>query len=284
MNEARTGATADLDAGRLSNPWATCLVVAALSLVFGAQWRAGAVDPAGGGYGVFLVGGLHAPSVREGEVFRIVTAPLLHMHVHHYLANAAALLGLGAILEAQIGHARLLVMIALSMLAGSIANVVLPASGGVSVGASAALFGMLGAWATLALREWPAPPPLLRRVLWVLPFALVGDAAVALLLPARIGWVAHLAGFVGGMAAMAVVARGAGPIPLAGPPHRTRMAAALLCGLFLLGAAVDVERVATGRICRVMEREDLSAAMREGFDDALRRLPVSCAEPVKEAG
>jgi membrane associated rhomboid family serine protease len=258
MNEARTGATADLDAGRLSNPWATCLVVAALSLVFGAQWRAGAVDPAGGGYGVFLVGGLHAPSVREGEVFRIVTAPLLHMHVHHYLANAAALLGLGAILEAQIGHARLLVMIALSMLAGSIANVVLPASGGVSVGASG--------------------------VLWVLPFALVGDAAVALLLPARIGWVAHLAGFVGGMAAMAVVARGAGPIPLAGPPHRTRMAAALLCGLFLLGAAVDVERVATGRICRVMERDDLSAAMREGFDDALRRLAVSCAEPVNEAG
>jgi membrane associated rhomboid family serine protease len=283
VSEARTGAAPDLDAGRLSNPWTTCLVAALLSMVFAAQWWVGAVDPESGGYVVYLVGGLHAPSVREGELFRIVTAPLLHMHVHHFLANAAALLGLGATLEAQIGHSRLFLVVAVSMLAGSVANVVLPTSGGVSVGASAALFGMLGAWGALALRQRPAPSPLLRRVPWVIPFVFVAEAAVALLLPARIGWVAHLGGFVGGMAAMAVLARGAGPIPLAKAKRRMRVAVALLCALFLLGGAVSLARVASGRICQVLERGDLSVAVRAGLGEALRQLPVTCADPVRDA-
>lgn len=277
--------TVDPDPGAFWNPVATCLVAALLLVVFAIQWWVGAAQEGKGGYAVYLLGGLYPPLVWEGEVFRIVTAPLLHLHVHHFIFNLSGFLGLGAVFEGQAGHARFLLVVGISMIAGSLAALAFPPSGGVLVGASGGLFGMLGALAVLVFRQRHALPPLLRRVRWVVPVAIVLDSLWGLFLsPDRIGWVAHLGGFVGGMAAMAVLARGAGPIPLESPPRRMRVVVAVLCALFLLGAAVDVERVVTGRICRVMESDDLSAAMREGFEEALRRLPVSCAEPVNEAG
>jgi rhomboid protease GluP len=265
------------DGAALYDPIVACVVAAVLSLVFLVQWWAGAVGEDGSGYAVYLVGGLHAPSVRGGEAFRIFTAPLLHMHPHHLMINLAGLLSMGAVLEAQIGQVRFLLVVALSMLSGSIAAVAVPAAGGVLVGASGALFGAIGAWGALALRQRRSPPPLLRRARWILPIVLVGDSAVALLAPERVGWSAHLGGFVGGMAAMALVSRGGGPIPLGRSPRWMRLFAAGLAALFVWGVAVDVRRVATGGICKVTLRDDLSEAVRTGFTAALHDLRVTCA-------
>jgi len=276
--EARVaGPDGDPSSGALSNPIASCVIIAALSLVFLAQWWGRAVGEDGAGYAVYLVGGLHVSSVREGEIFRIVTAPLLHLHLLHLLFNLAGLLGLGAALEAQIGNARFLLVVALSMLFSSMATLALPPAAGVLVGASGALFGLIGAMAVLALRQWRAPPPLLRRVRWLLPIALAADAAVALAAPGRVGWSAHLGGLVGGMASMALAAHGGGPIPLGRPPRRVRLAAVGVAALFLWGVAADLQRVVSGRICEVIQRDDLSQAVREGFSAALRDMPVTCA-------
>jgi membrane associated rhomboid family serine protease len=261
----------------LSDPVTTCVIAAALSLVFLVQWWGRAVGEDGSGYSVYLVGGLHASPVLEGEIFRIVTAPLLHLHIHHLLFNLAGLLGFGAALEAQVGHARFLLVVALSMLSGSMAALALPPAAGVVVGASGALFGLMGAMTVLALRQRRAPPPLLRRIRWLLPIALAADAAVALVAPGRVGWSAHLGGLVGGMASMALVSRGDGPIPLGRSPRRIRLAAAGVAALFLWGVAADLQRVVSGRICEVIERGDLSEAARDGFSAALRDLPVTCA-------
>jgi membrane associated rhomboid family serine protease len=259
------------------NPIATCVAVAVLSLVFLAQWWGRAVGEDGSGYAVYLVGGLHASSVREGEFFRIVTAPLLHLHVHHLGFNVAGLLALGGALEAQVGHARFLLVVALSMLAGSMAALALPSPAGVVVGASGAVFGVVGAWSALVLRHWQAPPPLLHRARWALPIVLAADAALALLAPGKVGWSVHLGGFAGGMAAMALLSRGGRPIPLGRSSRRIRLAAAGLAALFLWGVAADLQRVASGRICEVALRDDLSQAVRDGFTAALRDLPVACA-------
>jgi hypothetical protein len=147
----------------------------------------------------------------------------------------------------------------------------------VVVGASGAVFGVVGAWSALVLRQWQAPPPLLHRVRWILLVVLVADAALALLAPERIGWSVHLGGFAGGMAAMGLASRGGGPIPLGRSSRRIRLVTAGLAALFLWGVATDLQRVASGRICEVMERDDLSEAVRDGFTAALRDLPVTCA-------
>jgi len=271
------GLDGDPASGALYHPIATCVVAAALSLAFLAQWWGRAVGEDGSGYAVYLVGGLHASSVREGEVFRILTAPLLHLHIHHLGFNVTGLLALGGVLEAQIGHARFLLLVALSMLAGSVAALALPPAAGVVVGASGAVFGVAGAWSALVLRQRKAPPPLLRRARWVLPIILATDAALALLAPGRVGWSVHLGGFAGGMAAMGLLSRGGRPIPLGRSSRRMRLAMAGLAALFLWGVAADLQRVVSGRICEVMERDDLSEAVRDGLTAALRDLPVTCA-------
>jgi hypothetical protein len=47
--------------------------------------------------------------------------------------------------------------------------------------------------------------------------------------------------------------------------------------VFLLGVAVDLQRIASGRICDVLDREDLGEENRAGFTEALRKFPVACA-------
>jgi membrane associated rhomboid family serine protease len=258
----------------------TTLSVAALvCLVFAALWWGNALTEDGTGHSAYLVGGLKASSVWEGEVFRIFTAPLLHVDYIHFMMNLAGLLGLGATLEAQIGSLRTLLVIALSMLAGSLAAIAVPPAGAVLVGASGAMFGILGAWGILALRQRRSLTPLLRRVRWAVPIALVADTALVFLFPAKIGWIAHLGGLAGGMAAMAVLSRGAGPIPLRRSPRWMRWVAAGLAALLLWAVAVDVHRIASGEVCEVLLRDDMSETNRELFTAALAEMPVTCAIP-----
>ena len=87
----------------------------------------------------------------------------------------------------------------------------------------------------------------------------------------------HLGGLLGGMGAMALLAHGAGPVPLLPSSRRMRWAAAGLALLFFCAVAVAVQGVASGRICEVTARDDLSEAERIGFEAALRDLPVVCA-------
>jgi len=76
---------------------------------------------------------------------------------------------------------------------------------------------------------------------------------------------------------MALLARGAGPIPLGPSPRWMRWVAAGLTALFLWAVAVDVRRIASGQVCEVLLQDDLSEAVREGFAAALADLPVTCA-------
>jgi membrane associated rhomboid family serine protease len=262
-----------------SQPIAACALGAGVALAFLAQWWWGAAESP---YPEYLVGGLHAKSVMEGEVFRLVTSPLLHHDVAHMLANASVFLSLGAILEAQIGHARFLLVVGLSMLAGSIAGVAFPHSPwSVAVGSSAALLGMLGSWEVLVLRQRHDPPPLLRRLGRVIPIllvlALVSDLGFSFLSCQKIGWRLHLGGLAGGTASMTLLSRGAGSVPFGRAPRWMRLAAAGLAVVFLLGVEVDLQRIASGRICEVLERDDLDEGDRAGFEKALREFQVACA-------
>ena len=184
-------------------------------------------------------------------------------------------MALGAVLEGLIGHARCLLVVALSMLSGSLASVAVPPPA-VMVGSSGAAFGMIGAMGVLCLREGQTLPRRLRVARWALPIALVMDSFLVLLIPERVAWMGHLGGLLGGMGAMALLARGAGPVPLLPSSRRMRWAAAGLGVLFLCAVAVAVQGVLSGRVCSVPLRDDLSEAERTGFQAALRKLPVVC--------
>jgi hypothetical protein len=124
-------------------------------------------------------------------------------------------------------------------------------------------------------------------VRWVVPIslvlALVSDFALIFLMGQKIGWVLHLGGLAGGTATMALLSRGAGPVPFSRAPRWMRLAATGLGLVFLLGVAVDLQRIASGRICGVLDRDDLDEGDRAGFTEALREFQVACpnlgAEP-----
>lgn len=154
----------------------------ALGIRFTARLWLEAVDFQGGG-------------VAAGEFYRLLTAAFLHADYGHLLLNLAALFLLGTGLEPQLGRARFIALYLLSALGGSAASYAF--SLGPSLGASGAVFGLLGANLVVGRR-------LRREVagLWVL---LAVNVAYGFIAP-NIDWRAHFGGLAAGAAVAAVFA------------------------------------------------------------------------------
>jgi membrane associated rhomboid family serine protease len=90
-----------------------------------------------------LDGGLASVLVAQGEWYRLVTSGFLHVNLVHVGLNMLLLWVLGRLLEPAIGSPRFLLLYATSLLAGSFGVVVLDQ--GLTVGASGAVFGLMGA-------------------------------------------------------------------------------------------------------------------------------------------
>lgn len=143
------------------------------------------------------VGALTDQTLPDGEPWRLVTALFLHGDGLHLLLNGMALAGLGSLCEAVFGPERLLWMFVLCGLAGGLCS----SLGGVdvSVGASGALFGWMGAALSFGWRYRSALPldvaAMFRRQL--LPWAVV-NVVIGFIIP-FLDWRAHLGGLVAGL-------------------------------------------------------------------------------------
>jgi membrane associated rhomboid family serine protease len=102
----------------------------------------------GGNDRMSLDGGLFGPLVDQGEWYRIVTSGFLHGSLIHIGFNMYLLYLLGQQLEPAMGRLRFAVTYFFSLLCGSLA-VLLIAPRELTVGASGAVFGLMGALAVL---------------------------------------------------------------------------------------------------------------------------------------
>jgi membrane associated rhomboid family serine protease len=94
--------------------------------------------------GFVLDGGLLARDVADGEWWRIVTAGFLHAGLLHLLFNMLALFNLASLLEPVLGPVRFVAVYLVSLLTGSF-GVLLLSPDARTVGASGAVFGLMGA-------------------------------------------------------------------------------------------------------------------------------------------
>jgi len=85
-----------------------------------------------------------AAGVAHGDWWRLITAAFLHYGPFHLLMNMVALYWFGSLLEQRIGSGRYLLLYLVSGLAGSAGALVLDPTTP-TVGASGAIFGILGA-------------------------------------------------------------------------------------------------------------------------------------------
>jgi membrane associated rhomboid family serine protease len=94
--------------------------------------------------------------VGAGEWYRLVTSGFLHINVIHIAFNMLALYQLGNLLEPAFGRARFAAVYFASMLVGSL-GVVLVTPDRLTVGASGAVFGLMG-FAFMAMRSRGVDP------------------------------------------------------------------------------------------------------------------------------
>lgn len=100
------------------------------------------------------MGGLRAYKVVHGEGWRLISCIWLHAGVFHLLANMVGLLLIGIRLEQEFGFIRIGIVYLLSGFGGSLLSALFLPANQISVGASGALFGLLGATVSELLTNW----------------------------------------------------------------------------------------------------------------------------------
>ena len=177
-------------------PLITWALLLAIGICFGLEqlW--------GGGSTATLVrmGALVPSRIREGEWWRLLSPTFLHSGVPHILMNGVVLWMLGPFIERLFGSARFLILYTLCGLLGSVFGLLFAGLSkfSLSVGASGALFGLLGASAVLGL--WPRGqiPPLIVKDLRKNALINLGLNVMASLRP-NVDYLAHLGGAVAGI-------------------------------------------------------------------------------------
>ncbi len=128
-----------------SEPRVTYVLIALNLIAFFGSFAAAGGGLVGGGSGASLLdrGALWGPAVHDGEWWRLVTGGFLHAGLIHILFNMYLLYILGTMLEPAIGRARFLALYFTSLLGGSF-GALLVSPDALTVGASGAVFGLMG--------------------------------------------------------------------------------------------------------------------------------------------
>ena len=149
-----------------------------------------------------LIGNNSGFGVADGEYWRLITGGFLHSGLIHLLFNMWILLFLGRELEPVLGRARFIALYVTSLLGGS-AGALLLQPQAITVGASGAVFGLMGA-AFVLYRERGIDP--MRAGIG--PMILL-NLAISFIVP-NISIGGHLGGLVAGGLAAVVMERLAG--------------------------------------------------------------------------
>ena len=159
---------------KAGNPSALMGVDGRTLIEFGAKWREGLL---------------------AGQWWRLVTAGFLHGGLMHIAMNSWAMFDVGATVEQLYGQRRLVVIYFVSTVCGYLASAIWTPA--ISVGASAGLFGLIGAMIALGVKHEGPAAKMVRGVYirWAVYGVLFG------LLPGlRIDNAAHLGGLASGFA------------------------------------------------------------------------------------
>src|SRR5688572_30326636 len=186
---------------------ATALLIAAILIGFGIEIYAGALrDPRILTY----LGAIWAPLILgEGQYWRLLSAMFLHGNALHLLMNLIALFQLGSLYELMFGTKRFTIIYFVTGLVASLTSLFI--GSGPSVGASGAVFGIVGAF-IFSIRRSPRwrHERAAKGIVSQLIFLVVANIAIALQFNAaaaaeklgdvpQIDLAAHIGGLVAGL-------------------------------------------------------------------------------------
>ena len=140
---------------------------------------------------------LDGPQLAQGDWWRLVTTMFLHASLIHIGFNMLALWWFGAPVEQYLGRVRFLGLYFVAGLAGSAGALI--QTPGITVGASGAIFGVLGA---MMILEWQATGRLGGNAMTLIVINLALSFAIA-----NISIGGHIGGLIGGILATLAFAR-----------------------------------------------------------------------------
>jgi rhomboid protease GluP len=187
-----------------SAPIVTYTILGAIGFVFLVEFAFQAGRGSIGALGSFNLdtlinlGALQKDMVRQGEIWRLFTAMFLHASLLHIVFNGLALWSLGMHLEQQMGRTRFLLIYFLGGLSGSLLSFGLGNQSAVSVGASGAIFALLGGLIGFYLNHRFIFGQMGRSQLNSLVFTAVINFVILLSIP-QVDNLAHLGGLLSGI-------------------------------------------------------------------------------------
>jgi len=135
-------------------------------------------------------------AILAGQLWRFLTPALLHGPLPHIAFNMYALLSFGTSLERFFGHGRFFLLYVLGAFAGNVASFLF--SPGYSIGASTAIFGLLGAEAIFLIQNRKVFPGQFRSAIGNIVFIAAINLFIIGSLPGIDNW-GHIGGLIGGM-------------------------------------------------------------------------------------
>lgn len=190
-------------------PRVSLALLGLLVAIYAWTYVAGALETP---FGLVAFGANVPVLVEAGEWYRLLTANFLHLNLLHIYFNGFGLLVLGLLLERLLGPWRFLTIYLTTAAAGAATSAW--ASGAVmSVGASTAVFGLLGALGYVNWRFRSDLPGGFAQPLrwWVIILGI--NTLLPVLVPV-IDWAAHAGGFAAGVLVTAAVCREHGGLEL----------------------------------------------------------------------
>ena len=156
---------------------------------------------------VFLYGMLHSNDelinifgnnyelVQKGQFYRLLTCMFVHGSIMHLLLNMYALYTIGPVVERYYGKSKYIFIYLVSGLLGSVFSSVFMSAGSISIGASGAIFGLLGSICYFTYYYRATLQGILRES--IVPVIII-NLIIGFMLPS-VDLVAHIGGLLGGI-------------------------------------------------------------------------------------
>lgn len=156
---------------------------------------------------VFLYGMLHSNDelinifgnnyelVQAGQFYRLLTCMFVHGGIMHLLLNMYALYTIGPVVERYYGKSKYIFIYLVSGLLGSVFSSVFMSAGSISIGASGAIFGLLGSICYFTYYYRATLQGILRES--IVPVIVI-NLIIGFMLPS-VDLVAHIGGLLGGI-------------------------------------------------------------------------------------
>ncbi len=152
---------------------------------------------------IILDYGLGAEGIRNGEYYRFLTSMFLHSGMMHLASNGVYLYYFGVRSEKLLGTGRFLLLYLFSGFCGGLFSVLLGDGWNVSIGASGAIYGLLGAMLLLTRKRGSAYTGMSYSTMLLLAATAIGMG----FLETGVDNMGHIGGFLGGMGMFALLLR-----------------------------------------------------------------------------